>query len=226
MLLFKSIRARARASVLTWARARASVLTWARERAAACVRTLRPSLTPMLVSELRVEGVQQNGVTLAWNAPVLEGNGHSNGHFRQPVYEIESRHNGSVAVSETANNYFTFDDLNPVFPYSFKVRALTDLGWGMWSEPLWYQPGRGQFSPMHTVTGGDYITHEGGFMLAFIIMFYFYRSQLGTGRSSSLGMDTGIVRSAGNGCIQFAGLFEEIKRESEAIQRLRRSGTV
>ncbi|VDM48532.1 unnamed protein product [Toxocara canis] len=118
------------------------------------------SLTPMMITDLRVEGVQENGVTLAWNPPA---NGATQ-PLKQPVYEIESRHNGSVSVTETVHVYYTFDNLNPMFPYSFKVRALTDHGWGMWSDPLWYQPGRGQFLPSNSAVDGGYVTHEGGFI--------------------------------------------------------------
>uniref|UniRef100_A0A9J2PLY1 receptor protein-tyrosine kinase n=1 Tax=Ascaris lumbricoides TaxID=6252 RepID=A0A9J2PLY1_ASCLU len=86
------------------------------------------SLSPVVVVDLRVEGVQENGVTLAWNPPTTIGI--ATQPSKQPVYE---------------------------------VRALTDYGWGMWSEPLWYQPGRGQFLPPNSGADGGYVTHEGGF---------------------------------------------------------------
>ncbi|KHN89091.1 Ephrin receptor 1, partial [Toxocara canis] len=41
------------------------------------------SLTPMMITDLRVEGVQENGVTLAWNPPA---NGATQ-PLKQPVYE-------------------------------------------------------------------------------------------------------------------------------------------
>uniref|UniRef100_A0A914ZNN2 receptor protein-tyrosine kinase n=1 Tax=Parascaris univalens TaxID=6257 RepID=A0A914ZNN2_PARUN len=119
------------------------------------------SLSPIVIVDLRVEGVQENGVTLAWNPPTTVGMATQSS--KQPVYEIESRHNGSVSVVETPHTYYTFDNLNSMFPYSFKVRALTAYGWGTWSEPLWYQPGRGQFLPPNSGGDGGYVTHEGGF---------------------------------------------------------------
>uniref|UniRef100_A0A914RN29 Fibronectin type-III domain-containing protein n=1 Tax=Parascaris equorum TaxID=6256 RepID=A0A914RN29_PAREQ len=114
---------------------------------------LEPPSKPSRLTAIRVDAAS---VMLEWDEPSMLGG-----------RKIESRHNGSVSVVETPHTYYTFDNLNSMFPYSFKVRALTAYGWGTWSEPLWYQPGRGQFLPPNSGGDGGYVTHEGGFRQAF-----------------------------------------------------------
>ncbi|VDK83244.1 unnamed protein product [Litomosoides sigmodontis] len=88
-----------------------------------------------LVSGLRIEGVQENGVTIAWKA--------MDRIKSELSYEIESLHNDSSTVVETARNYYTFESLKPQLMYSFRVRIVSEHGYGAWSEPLLYQPSLG-----------------------------------------------------------------------------------
>uniref|UniRef100_A0A915PFL3 receptor protein-tyrosine kinase n=1 Tax=Setaria digitata TaxID=48799 RepID=A0A915PFL3_9BILA len=93
------------------------------------------AMVPTVISGLRIEGVQENGVTIAWKPMgTIE---------KELSYEIESLHNDSSTVIETVRTYHTFESLKPQFMYSFRVRIVSEYGHGAWSEPLWYQPGRG-----------------------------------------------------------------------------------
>ncbi|EJD75052.1 CBR-VAB-1 protein, partial [Loa loa] len=97
--------------------------------------------TVPVISDLRIEGIQENGVTIAWKSMSTIRKGHS--------YEIESLHNDSSSVVKTARSYYTFENLKPQFVYSFRVRIVSEHGHGTWSEPLWYQPGRSlPFAPI------------------------------------------------------------------------------
>uniref|UniRef100_A0A183HHC4 Fibronectin type-III domain-containing protein n=1 Tax=Onchocerca flexuosa TaxID=387005 RepID=A0A183HHC4_9BILA len=91
--------------------------------------------TVPVVRGLRIEGVQESGVTIAWKPIEIIKN--------ELSYEIESFHNNSSIVVETIRTYYTFESLKPQFMYSFRVRVVSEYGHGAWSEPLWYQPGRG-----------------------------------------------------------------------------------
>ncbi|VDM13418.1 unnamed protein product [Wuchereria bancrofti] len=105
--------------------------------------------TVPVVNGLRIEGIQENGVTIAWK-PI--------GTMRKELsYEIESLHNDSSAVVKTTRSYYTFESLKPQFMYSFRVRIVNEHGYGTWSEPLWYQPGHGlPFAPIsHHVDDDD-----------------------------------------------------------------------
>ncbi|CAG9532412.1 unnamed protein product [Cercopithifilaria johnstoni] len=107
-----------------------------------------------LVNDLRIEGVQENGVTIAWK--VMDA------IKKELTYEIESFHNDSLAVVETARSYYTFESLKPQFMYSFRVRVVSEDGRGKWSEPLLYQPGRSlPFGPIsHNVDNNDDYMHN------------------------------------------------------------------
>ncbi|KAK6103620.1 Protein tyrosine kinase family protein [Brugia pahangi] len=102
-----------------------------------------------VVNGLRIESIQENGVTIAWK-PI--------GTMKNELsYEIESLHNDSSAVVKTTRSYYTFESLKPQFMYSFRVRIVNEHGYGTWSEPLWYQPGHGlPFAPIsHHVDDDD-----------------------------------------------------------------------
>ncbi|RCN29512.1 fibronectin type III domain protein [Ancylostoma caninum] len=91
-------------------------------------------LTRYVVSGLRVESEQKDGITLAWLAPAVS---------RRVKYEIEMEPKvGKPIVAVTEHTYHTSLNMNPGVPYRFRVRVYVD-GWGEWSEPLWYELGRG-----------------------------------------------------------------------------------
>ncbi|EPB65177.1 fibronectin type III domain protein, partial [Ancylostoma ceylanicum] len=91
-------------------------------------------LTRYVVSGLRVESEQKDGITLAWLAPAVS---------RRVKYEIEMEPKvGKAIVAVTEHTYHTSLNMNPGVPYRFRVRVYVD-GWGEWSEPLWYELGRG-----------------------------------------------------------------------------------
>lgn len=93
--------------------------------------------SPMLVDDLKVDGIQDNGVTISWKPPATS--------TREDLeYEIETRFNGTLLYNKTTLLYFTIPNLNPQFRYSFKVRARTRTDeFGSWSIPLRYQVGHG-----------------------------------------------------------------------------------
>ncbi|MCP9257675.1 Receptor protein-tyrosine kinase [Dirofilaria immitis] len=102
--------------------------------------------TVQSVSGLRIEGVQENGVTIAWKSM---GTSKKNWFMKL----IESFHNNSSIIVKTVRTYHTFESLKPQFMYSFRVRIVNEHGYGAWSEPLWYQPGRGL--PVEPINDND-----------------------------------------------------------------------
>ncbi|VDK75730.1 unnamed protein product [Onchocerca ochengi] len=109
--------------------------------------------TVPVVNGLRIEGVQESGVTIAWKPMDTIKN--------ELSYEIESFHNNSSIVVETVRTYYTFESLKPQFMYSFRVRIVSEHGHGAWSEPLWYQPGRGlPIGPINDNDNDDDYTHN------------------------------------------------------------------
>uniref|UniRef100_A0A8R1TL09 receptor protein-tyrosine kinase n=1 Tax=Onchocerca volvulus TaxID=6282 RepID=A0A8R1TL09_ONCVO len=109
--------------------------------------------TVPVVNGLRIEGVQESGVTIAWKP--------MDTIKKELSYEIESFHNNSSIVVETVRTYYTFESLKPQFMYSFRVRIVSEHGHGAWSEPLWYQPGRGlPIGPINDNDNDDDYTHN------------------------------------------------------------------
>lgn len=99
-----------------------------------------PPLTRYIVSGLRVESEQRDGVTLAWISPSVS---------QRMKYEVEIKPKaGKSVVAVTENNYHTSLNMNPSVPYRFRVRVYVN-GWGEWSDPLWYQLGRGIVQEHH-----------------------------------------------------------------------------
>ncbi|VDD87315.1 unnamed protein product [Enterobius vermicularis] len=93
--------------------------------------------SPMLVDDFRIDGIQDNGVTISWKPPAVMAR-------ENLEYEVETRHNGTFFHNKTALLYFTVPNLDPHVRYSFKVRVKTrNDEYGNWSKPLWYQVGHG-----------------------------------------------------------------------------------
>ncbi|VDO16609.1 unnamed protein product [Haemonchus placei] len=57
------------------------------------------------------------------------------------MVEIESKI-GKPVIAVTEHTYHTALNMSPGIPYRFRVRVNVD-GWGVWSDPLWYELGRG-----------------------------------------------------------------------------------
>nr|CDJ87896.1 Ephrin receptor and Fibronectin and Tyrosine protein kinase and Sterile alpha motif homology 2 domain containing protein [Haemonchus contortus] len=91
-------------------------------------------LTRYVVSGLRVESEQKDGITLAWLSPAVS---------KKVKYEVEIESKiGKPVIAVTENTYHTALNMSPGIPYRFRVRVNVD-GWGVWSDPLWYELGRG-----------------------------------------------------------------------------------
>ncbi|VDL72475.1 unnamed protein product [Nippostrongylus brasiliensis] len=91
-------------------------------------------LTRYVVSGLRVESEQKDGITLAWLSPAVS---------KKVKYEVEMEtKTGKPIVVHTEHTYHTSLNMTPGLAYRFRVRVYVD-GWGEWSDPLWYEIGRG-----------------------------------------------------------------------------------
>ncbi|CAJ0608521.1 unnamed protein product [Cylicocyclus nassatus] len=92
------------------------------------------SLTRYVVTGLRVESEQKDGITLAWLAPAVS---------KRVKYEVEMKSaTGKAILAIAEHTYHTSLNMVPGTPYRFRVRVYVD-GWGEWSDPLWYELGRG-----------------------------------------------------------------------------------
>ncbi|VDN04876.1 unnamed protein product [Thelazia callipaeda] len=125
-------------TVLIFAENKVSKMESALSRYALVEFTTRP-VVPLGITGLRIEGVLENGVTIAWKpSSIIE---------EELFYEIESLYNDTSTVVKTVDTYYTFESLKPQFIYSFrvfvKVRMVNAYGYGPWSKPLRYQAGRG-----------------------------------------------------------------------------------
>ncbi|VDN54287.1 unnamed protein product, partial [Dracunculus medinensis] len=132
----------------------------------------------MLVKDLRIEGVQDGGVTIAWKSPI-EGESIVQ-QLRQPMYEVQYYYrthpkiqlllkrpecgkftvfsNLQIAKDPEITDFSSISSDSDSISVFQSVRALTDYGWGSWSEPLWYNPNRDSLSPIYSTIGDGYAT--------------------------------------------------------------------
>lgn len=96
-----------------------------------------PSAPPF---DIQVEGVRQTEVDLAWQPPICTTR---NGELTDYEYELRSslQPHSAINIKNTGGpkTRVTVSGLNPMTPYSVRLRAYTHGGHGPWSESVNFQ---------------------------------------------------------------------------------------
>ncbi|KRY70671.1 Ephrin type-A receptor 4-A, partial [Trichinella pseudospiralis] len=140
----------------------------------AVVEVTTTALAPVILSELRVESVAENEVSLAWHAPevplhlgtayepspTLQRNRHGKPKLHVQYYLVDYAARRSVATSRTGDHTRITTQQPHAFvqglladtEYGFKVRAYTSRGWSAWTDTKWIRTSAS--SQYNNVAGG------------------------------------------------------------------------